>query len=221
MRPAERGTSDVESTNREGKEIRESYLCREIVKAQHTVINAVNADPNALVRIHTEETLRLAEKFHLDIGAAWIVWETLRPENEGKAPRILAQTIFGSLARPSIFLWKGPDGQFNLKIDPDAKIPRDLIKEIERYRKTYGDSSDAWPWVDDDRSPQEVVHSLWLRYGPSRECVAWKACKAVSTVNTTDLPGYRRTWEKRHGGAGVPQLREAINQFHFRDRLDM
>jgi len=105
MRPAERAMGEKESEDWT-KEIRESYLCRKVVKAQCAVIDAANAVPDDLIRIRTEETFDLAKLFYLDSADAWTVWIALSPANEGKAPFILGKTILAS--PPLVWLNKGP-----------------------------------------------------------------------------------------------------------------
>ncbi len=217
MRPAERAMGQKESEDWV-REIRESYLCREVVKAQCAVIEAARDVPDDLFRIRTGETFDLAKLFYLDSADAWTVWIALSPANEGKAPYILGTRIFAS--PPLVTLNKGPDGAIWLMIAPNARTPRNLTRTIDRYRDEYATRRDVVHWVLDGRTPQETAYSLRLMYGPDRQRIADKAFKAKATVNT-DLVAYRKAWESRNGGPGVPQLEEEISQFHFRDKLAM
>lgn len=222
MQQPKRGTLDKDSTEQEGREGRESYLSRTVMKARtgDYDIGDVSTLDHPLLAIgdgsaipRSRITFALARFFKLDMRGARCVWESLNTEIDDADA---VNALIPALGYRPIQLWKCSDGRTKLEIPPGGRIPSNLTTIINTFRG----SSDIY-LVADGRTALERTHHLWLLYGPDRDRIALFASKEERAILkddesfTKDLDRQRLDWQRKHGGKRVPALWDAICTFHL------
>jgi len=215
VQQAERGVlGSKEEVEAAGREIRETFLYREAMKAREEPYEPEDAsvwippwfvgEDEATVT-HARKTLVLAKKFHLGLRDARHLWVALDPNLPECGVEVAISPI---LTPPPVHLWKSPIGEIKMIIPPGADIPANLSKEIREFR-----ASDDTHRLSRDRPAPASTHLQWLWYGPDRPRVAESLFKSIRAVGK-DLDRYREAWQGEYGGTDVPRLWQEITTFH-------
>lgn len=215
VQQAERGVlGSKEEVEAAGREIRETFLYREVMKAREGSYESegaplwtppwlVGADEATVT--HADKTFVLAKKFHLAVRDARHLWVALDPNLPEAGVGIAIVPI---LTPPPVHLWKSPSGEIKMTIPPGTDIPADLSKEIREFR-----ASEDTHRLSCERPAPANTHLQWLWYGPDRPRLAERLYKSTRAVGK-DLDRYREGWQGEYGGTDVPRLWLAISTFH-------